>query len=76
MSDDETIAKRVDYRVVRPDGALIFTWSASTAMPYEPPVLDSDDSFRWLPGDEPTPPPLRVQRHGDGYWTTIETSEG
>lgn len=72
----ETVARRIDYRVVRPDGNLVWSWSVSSAMPHEPPFLDRDGWFRPHPSAEPAAPPLRVQRYGDGYWTTIETSEG
>lgn len=77
MSDDSVIVRRIDYRVVRPDGAPIWRASYSSHPPPHLPWVDSDG---WLhcgtPMDDPFAPPFVFQRLDDGDWTTIETSEG
>jgi hypothetical protein len=70
---DETVARRIDYRVVRPDGTLVWTHVTSSAMPHEPSLRP--DGWFDAGFDLWVAPPLLIQRRDGDGWTTIETSE-
>lgn len=75
---DETVARRIDYRVIRPDGALIWMHSVSSAMDAGGPCPAVDGEL-YLATNMGVPElivrPWIVQRRDGDEWTTIETSE-
>lgn len=70
----ETVVRRIDYRVVRPDGNLI--WTRAVAYPSGwVPAARRDGCFA-PPGQlDPVAPPFLIQRLDGDDWTTIYRSD-
>lgn len=70
---DETVARRIDYRVIRPGGKLIWTHAASSAEGWVP-TARRDGSFAPPGSPDSVAPPFLIQRLDGDDWVTIETS--
>lgn len=70
---DETVVRRLDFRVIRPDGTVLWQGSfTNQSTPRLPRVTADGWLAPWRSG-ELISPPFIFQRHDDGtYWETFD----